>query len=100
MLAHPKRLMIMALVNQRPMSVGEIAAAIETPLATVSQHLRALRNKHMVEAHKEGQTVYYRTTDPRILEACTLIRQVLLDNLRKRGELARELEASGSMFDV
>ena len=98
MLAHPKRLMIIALVNQRPMSVGEIAEAIDTPLPTVSQHLRALRNKHMVAARKEGQTVFYRSTDPRILEACTLIRQVLLDNLKARGEMGRELEANSSGF--
>lgn len=97
MLGHPKRLKILALVNQGPMSVGEIAAAIDTPLPSVSQHLRALRNKHMVVARKAGQTVFYRTSDPRILEACTLMRQVLVDGLRARGEMARQVdEAAGT----
>ena len=92
MLGHPKRLKIMALVNEGRMSVGEIAEAIDTPLPTVSQHLRILRNRHMVVAQKEGQTVFYRTSDPRILEACTLMRQVLVDGLRERGDLARRVE--------
>ena len=69
MLAHPKRLMTMALANERAMSVGEIAEAIKTPLPTLSQHLGALRNEHMVKSRREGQTIFYETTDPRILEA-------------------------------
>ncbi len=90
-LGHPKRLKIMALVNQGRMSVGEIAKAIDTPLPTVSQHLRVLRNRHLVVSEKEGQTVFYRPSDPRILEACTLMRQVLVDGLRERGDLARRV---------
>ncbi len=94
MLANPKRLMIIALLGERPMSVGEIAKAIDTPLPTVSQHLRALRNKHIVTSRKEAQTVIYSATDPRILQACTLIRATLLDGMKERGELAREMAAS------
>ena len=100
MLANPKRLMIIALVSERPMSVGEIAKAIDTPLPTVSQHLRALRNRHIVASRKEGQTVIYSATDPRIIKACRLIRTALLDGMKERGELAREVAAEGDLFDA
>ena len=98
MLANPKRLMIIALLSEQSMNVGEIAKAIDTPLPTVSQHLRALRNKHIVASRKEAQTVIYRATDPRILQACTLIRATLLDGMQERGELARELAAGGALL--
>ncbi len=84
--------MILALLSKKEMSVGEIADSMDTALATVSQHLTALRSKHIVEARKEGQTVYYHTTDPRLMEACILIRSVLLDAMKTRGEIAREIE--------
>jgi len=92
MLANPKRLMILTLLSMEEMSVGEIANSIDTALATVSQHLTVLRNRHIVVARKEGQTVYYSVTDPRLMDASILIRSVLLDGMKRRGEIARQIE--------
>jgi ArsR family transcriptional regulator len=92
MLANPKRLMILALLSKQEMSVGELAESMGTAMATVSQHLTALRAKHIVEARKDGQTVYYHTTDPRLMEACISIRTILLDGLKRRGQIAKEIE--------
>jgi ArsR family transcriptional regulator len=98
-LANPKRLMIMALLSQQEMSVGELAEAMDCALPTVSQHLTVLRSKHAVASHKEGQTVYYRVTDRRLMEACILIRTVLLDGMRERGEIADQIDPSGLVAD-
>lgn len=97
--SNPKRLMILALLSKREMSVGEIAETIGIPLASVSQHLSALRGKHIVDSRKEGQMVYYRPTDSRLMEACLLIRTVLLDGMKKRGEIALEMDADGVVVD-
>ena len=94
-LANPKRLMILACLEKKEMSVGEIADCIGSPLSTVSQHLSVLRNKHLVESRKEGQTVFYSPTDRRIMDACRLIRTVLIDAMKKRGEIAHEIECRG-----
>ena len=72
------------------MSVGEIAECIGIPLASVSQHLGALRSKHVVKARKQGQMVFYQPTDPRLIEACRLIRTILLDGMKERGEIAQD----------
>lgn len=92
-LSHPKRLMILALLAKKETSVGEIAEAIEVPLANVSQHLTVLKSQGLVVARKEGQTVHYSLADPRIIQACTLIRSVLLDNMKKRGRVAQAIDA-------
>ena len=83
-LSHPKRLMILALLGQGEQNVGEIAAAIGIPPANVSQHLTILRSRGLVQTRKEGQTVRYSLSDPRILQACVLIRSVLLDQMKAR----------------
>ena len=98
MLAHPVRLMIMTAVSQGELSVGEIAETVDAPLATVSQHLGALKSKHMVEFRKDGKTVYYKATDPRLLDACVLIRTILLEGMKRRGEIAEGVDPLG--FDV
>ena len=91
-LANPKRLMILALLGRGENSVGQIAEAIQAPLPNVSQHLTVLKSQHLVLARKEGQTVYYRLADRRIIQACTLIRSVLLDQMKARGMEALETD--------
>ncbi len=88
-LSNPKRLMILALLAKREASVGEIAEAIEVPLSNVSQHLAVLKSHKLVNARKEGQAVFYSLADRRIIQACTLIRSVLLDNMIKSGKIAQ-----------
>ena len=88
-LANPNRLMILDCLREGvEHSVGDIAEMIEAPLSTVSQHLSALKAKSIVESRKEGQTVYYRIVDSRLTEACQTIRAVLLDTMKRRGEIA------------
>lgn len=91
--------MIIALLNGREMSVGEIAQATETALPTISQHLRVLRERQILSSRKEGQNVYYALVDPRLWEACTNIRQILLDTMKKSGIVANEIDAVGVSFD-
>ena len=98
-LANPTRLLITAILSRGEMSVGELANTCEIALPAVSQHLKILKNHHMVESRKEGQSVFYQATDPRLMEACTMIRTVLLDGMRKRGEVATMIDPAGVEFD-
>jgi len=91
-LSNPKRLMILALLAKKEMSVGEIAEVIAVPLSNVSQHLSLLKAQSLVQTRKDGQTVHYRLADRRIIQACTLIRSVLLDKMKERGQIAQEID--------
>jgi DNA-binding transcriptional ArsR family regulator len=91
-LANPKRLMILALLGKHETSVGEMAEVMGVSLSNVSQNLAVLRAHHLVSARKKGQTVYYSLTDRRIIQACTLLRSVLLDQMKMRGQVAQEAD--------
>lgn len=99
MLASPKRLIIVDMLGKREMNVGEIAESLETNPANVSQHLRQLRDKNLVLTRKEGQTVYYRLASARITDACHLFREVLLENLKKRGAIAEDVNPDNLIED-
>ncbi len=92
-LANATRLKILALLGKREMSVGDMAEAIGASVSNISQHLALLRSQHLVVPRKEAQTVYYSLADRRIIQACTQIRSVLLDQMRLRGEVAQETDA-------
>ena len=87
-LANPKRLMVIALLAKKEMSVGELAESIGVTLADVSQHLRTLKDRNVVKSRKEGQSVYYSLTDPRMIDACNTLRLILLEQMKARGKVA------------
>jgi len=43
---------------------------------------------------REGWNIYYRLSNPKIIQACDLMRQVLLEHLEAGLELAREHPAT------
>lgn len=90
-IANEKRLMIIALLAEGEQSVGELAAAIDVPIANISQHLNLLRSKNIVHGRKDGQTVFYSLVQPKLYDACLEIRKVLLEDLRDRGIAAGEI---------
>ena len=92
-LANSKRLMIIDLLSQGEMCVGDMVAAMGSSLANISQHLRVLRARNIVRSRKEGQTVFYSLTDKRIPKACTLIRCILLDGIRSRGDILKRIDS-------
>lgn len=88
--------MILDGLKSGEMSVGAIAKYVEVPMSTVSQHLRALRSHNIVASRKEGNTVYYRAMDKRLLDTCQKIRTIILDGMKRRGDLADALETTPS----
>jgi DNA-binding transcriptional ArsR family regulator len=65
---HPTRVLILWALADRELSVGEIAAAVEASLQNTSQHLRLMKDKDILTCRREGQTIYYRVADLRLLD--------------------------------
>jgi DNA-binding transcriptional ArsR family regulator len=83
-LGDPKRILIMYELNENPRNVSELAHHLELPQPTVSRHLRVLRQRSLVKPERNGASVYYHLTDPRMIEILNEMRLVL------RGTLARQ----------
>lgn len=58
-LANPTRLLILCRLTQAECSVGDIVTFLGIRDSTVSQHLALLRREGLVQARREGQTIYY-----------------------------------------
>ena len=75
-LADPKRLCVLEILSSGERSVGDLSREASCHVPNMSQHLAVLRAAGLVASRREGSTVYYRLTDPRILEAYRLIQSV------------------------
>ena len=80
-LADPSRLEMIRLIGTGEQTVSELIAATGLRQANVSQHLSFLRQRGVVTTRREGTTVFYRLAYPEILEACVLMRRILLRQL-------------------
>ena len=87
-LASAHRLRILHLLGERSCEVNEVARELGMSQAATSQHLSSMRAVGVVEAHRDGRTVTYRLSDPQILAACELMRDVLVRRLSRLGDLA------------
>ena len=86
-LANPKRLLIIRALKDGEKTVGDFSKLLELPIANVSQHLKALRDHDIVAARKEGHNVYYSLTDPRLVDACDMIRKIIAELNRRKGKI-------------
>lgn len=87
-LANPKRLEIIDRPREKEKSVTELAEVMGITQADLSQHLSVMRERGIVTTRREGLCVYYRISNPKIIQACELMRQVLLEHLEAGAELA------------
>ena len=89
-LANPKRLEIIDHLRRGEMSVTELATALGISQSNLSQHLAIMRQKGIVTTRREGLSIYYQLNNPKIIQACDLMRQVLLEYLEAGAELAKK----------
>jgi ArsR family transcriptional regulator len=75
-LADAKRLCVLECLSQGERSVSDLSREASCQVPNMSQHLAVLRSAGLVESRRDGNTVLYRLTDPRILEAYRLIKSV------------------------
>jgi ArsR family transcriptional regulator len=88
-IASPRRLeMIHLLGEMGPMEVRRLADHFGMAQPAVSQHLAALRSAGLVEAVRSGREVRYGLADPEIVEACELMRKVLIRRIARLGDIA------------
>ncbi|MCJ7739118.1 MAG: metalloregulator ArsR/SmtB family transcription factor [Anaerolineae bacterium] len=86
--ADPTRIMILYVLNEHPRYVGELASDLSVSQPTISRHLKILRDRGLVTATREGQSMLCSLNDHRVIEALDLMRAMMADVLTRRVNLA------------
>jgi len=88
-LAHPLRLAILHSLKQGEKTVNDLTQLTGASQSNVSQHLAKMRQRDIVLTRKDGSNVYYRVASPKISQACDMVREVLLEQLTQKQQLAK-----------
>lgn len=92
-LADPRRILILYALNEKPSNVGDLAKELGISQPATSRHLNLLRERGVVTATREGQSVIYMLTDGRVIQALDLLRAVLASKIRSQAALVETSEA-------
>ena len=88
-LAHPLRIAILHYLRDGEKTVNDLTQTLGASQSNISQHLALLRQRQLVKTRKEGSTVYYRVASPKISQACDMVREVLIEQLNQKQEMAK-----------
>ena len=75
-LAAAKRLCVLQCLGEGELSVRDLSERVGCHVPNMSQHLAVLRNSGLVLTRRDGNVIYYRVADLRILEACRLLQSI------------------------
>lgn len=95
--ANDKRLQIINLLKDGEMSNQEIMLKTGLGKVNVSQHINILKSKGVIISRREGQQLFYSISNPKIIQACNLMREVLVEHHQAREKtMYRHVRTSGN----
>ena len=74
-LANESRLMIMCVLSEGEVSVGQLNQRIRLSQSALSQHLAVLREQGLVQTRRESQTIYYSLADTAAMDIVELLHE-------------------------
>ena len=86
-LADPTRIMLIYALSEEACHVSDLASRLNIPQPTASRHLKVLRDRGLVSRTRAGATVVYGLTDPRLVQALDLLREILRDRVAYRASI-------------
>lgn len=91
MLGHPVRIRVLELLQDGPMPVRELLAAIEVEPSSLSHQLAVLRRSGIVTGTREASTVVYALAGGDVADLMRAARRILTEMLADRNQLLTEL---------
>ena len=79
--SNPTRLEMLNLLRDKEMSVTELIEKTKLTQANISQHLSIMKSKGIVISNRNGKNIYYKLSNPKIIKAFDIIREVLSERL-------------------
>jgi len=91
-LASPVRMEIIYALKQGERTVTELVKTTGLAKSNISQHLGLLKSADMVKSRREGVNIFYSIASPKIVKACGLMREVLMEQIAEKQKFMDRFE--------
>ncbi len=79
-IAHPFRLMIICMLIKREMFVHELIEKLGMTKGNISQHLRVLADRGLIQKRRDGNRIFYSVKDPNLADLIARIKKLYCPN--------------------
>lgn len=76
LLSNEHRLMVLCLLVEGELSVGELNAQTTLSQSALSQHLASLRGASLVATRRESQTIFYRLNSDKAIKVLHVLKSI------------------------
>ena len=90
-IADPTRIAILYELGDGSKHVNQLVEILNLPQATVSRHLKILRDRTLVNTSRDGAFVFYSLAYPQVLEAMDIMRMIMQSTLSQQSGLANAI---------
>ncbi|MBI5408016.1 MAG: winged helix-turn-helix transcriptional regulator [Nitrospirae bacterium] len=90
-LGNAKRIEILNVLENKELSVGEIADRLGISTSNVSQHLAVMKQKGILTSRRDKNNIFYKVSNEKVIIACGLMREVLLDRFQEGQKMVKTL---------
>jgi DNA-binding transcriptional ArsR family regulator len=87
--ADPNRVKIIYRLAESPLNVKSLAKELGISHSATSRHLKILREKQLVESHRQGHSVLYSLTATELLDALEIILDILNKQMAHQATLVK-----------
>lgn len=91
-IGHPARIRVLELLREGERSVADMLPLVGLEQSHLSQQLAVLRRGGIVQSRKEGTTVLYSVTDPRMFHLLETAKEILATALAESRDLLKDLD--------
>ena len=89
-MGNPKRIQIIFMLGNGEKCVEDIAKEMKSKMPNISQHLAMMRERNIVQTRRDGVKLYYRLSNPKILKACIIMRDLMIQQLNKKTSVIKK----------
>ncbi|MEO0303502.1 MAG: metalloregulator ArsR/SmtB family transcription factor [candidate division WOR-3 bacterium] len=91
-IAQPKRLLILETLSKGPKTIKELSEELGFSPPNISQHVKALYEKGVLEKIRKGNIVYYNLKYKEVLEASQIVREVMMKIYSEKGKVLYQIK--------
>lgn len=90
-LANPLRIEVIDLLQEGELCFSDILEETGGLKSNLSRHLSVMVNSGILKVRKDSRSNYYKLSSAKVARACSLMREVLIDNLKKQREFHKSI---------
>ena len=91
-LGHPLRIEVIDLLQSDELCFTDILDETGGLKSSLSQHLSLMVKKGVLNVRKEGKCNYYSLSSTKVVDACILMREVLIENLNQQQQILNAIK--------